>query len=354
MKIAVALSGGVDSAFSAYLLKKAGHEVFGLFMKNWEEKDKEDHCFAKKDFEDVVKICQSLDIPYYAINFVKEYWKKVFSTFIEDLKLGLTPNPDILCNQKIKFDVFYRKALMLGADRLATGHYCQTDGYRLFKGKDPSKDQSYFLCNIEASVLKNVLFPIGSYLKTKVRALSQEIGLPVFDKKDSTGICFIGKRPFKSFIEKYIPNQVGHFETLEGKIVGKHMGAIYYTIGQRRGMALGGPGKAWYVAAKNIKRNAVIVVQGENHPALFASTLFASKMHWIGDFPFSFPFHCSAKIRYRQKDSPCVIESLKDDKIHVTFLTPQRAITPGQTIVFYQEEVCIGGARIDKVVSNFF
>ncbi len=348
MKIAVALSGGVDSAFSAYLLKKIGYKVFALFMKNWEEKDEEKHCLAAKDFEDVIRICQVLDIPYYGINFTKEYWDGVFNTFIEDLKLGLTPNPDILCNQKIKFDLFHHKALMLGADRLATGHYCQTDGNQLLKGKDPKKDQSYFLCNIKASVLKDVFFPIGSYLKTDVRKLSKEAGLPVFDKKDSTGICFIGKRPFKSFMEKYIPNQEGHFETLEGKIVGKHMGASYYTIGQRKGMAIGGEGKAWYVASKDIKRNVVIVVQGENHPALFGSDLFASKMHWIGDFPSSFPFACSAKIRYRQEDTPCVIESIENERLHVTFSNPQRAITPGQAIVFYQGKVCLGGAQIDQ------
>ena len=348
MKIAVALSGGVDSSVSAYLLKKAGHDVFGLFMKNWEEKDASGHCHAEKDYEDVIKVCESLDIPYYGINFAEEYWNQVFTHFLEEIKQGYTPNPDILCNREIKFNVLYRKALALGADALATGHYSQTEDHRLLKGKDPGKDQSYFLYTLKSDILANVQFPIGHMLKSDVRKLAHDANIPVFDKKDSTGICFIGKRNFKEFLENYIPKKAGHFETLDGTVIGSHEGAVYYTIGQRKGMGIGGPGDAWFVAGKDIERNVVTVVQGSEHPALFSHELFATDISWIHEPPSSFPYACKAKIRYRQVEQPCVIESCKDGRMHVTFPQPMRAITPRQSIVFYDGETCLGGALIEK------
>lgn len=354
MKIAVALSGGVDSALSAYLLKKAGHDVFGLFMKNWEEKDAEGHCLSEKDYADVIKVCETLDIPYYGINFVKKYWELVFTHFLQELKKGYTPNPDILCNREIKFKVLYEKALNLGADALATGHYCQTENGRLLKGRDQGKDQSYFLYAVKANVLKNVYFPIGNMLKCEVRQMAYQVGIPVFDKKDSTGICFIGKRNFKTFLEKYIPNRSGHFETLDGKIVGSHEGAAYYTIGQRKGIGIGGLGEAWFVVDKDIERNVVIVAQGSEHPALFSHELFANEISWIDKKPMSFPYTCKAKIRYRQIEELCTIKSVKRGRMHVYFPEPMRAITPRQSIVFYEGQVCLGGAMIEKAGPSLF
>lgn len=354
MKIAVALSGGVDSSVSAYLLKQAGHDVFGLFMKNWEEKDDEGHCLSEKDYEDVVRICEVLDIPYYGVNFAEEYWDQVFSHFLKEIQLGYTPNPDILCNREIKFNVLYKKALALGAEALATGHYCQTIKGQLLKGKDPSKDQSYFLYTVKHDILQNVLFPIGGMLKPDVRQLAHDVGIPVFDKKDSTGICFIGKRNFKAFLENYIPKQPGHFETLEGKVIGTHEGAVYYTIGQRKGMGIGGPGDAWFVVGKDIERNVVTVAQGSEHPALFAHELFATDMSWVKEPPKDFPYSCHAKIRYRQEEHPCTIESMDGHRMHVTFPQPERAITPRQSIVFYDGEVCLGGALIEKAGPSLY
>lgn len=347
MKIAVALSGGVDSSVTAYLLKQAGHDVFGLFMKNWEEKDTDGHCLAEKDYQDVIQVCEVLGIPYYGVNFAEEYWNQVFTGFLEEIKLGYTPNPDILCNREIKFNALYKKALALGADVLATGHYCQTENGLLLKGCDPGKDQSYFLYTVKKEILKQVLFPIGAYLKPDVRKIAEEARLPVFDKKDSTGICFIGKRNFKDFIEKYVPNEDGPLETVEGKTVGTHTGAYYYTIGQRKGMGIGGPGDAWFVVGKEMSRNAVIVAQGKDHPALFSYTLTATDLSWV-DAPPTFPFKCRAKIRYRQNDQACTVEKLESDKVLVTFELPQRAITPRQSIVFYNQDVCLGGAMIES------
>jgi len=346
MKIAIALSGGVDSSLAAYLLKKAGHTVFGLFMKNWEEKDDEGNCHAQKDYEDVIKVCERLDIPYYGVNFTKEYWEEVFTHFLNEIKLGYTPNPDILCNREIKFNLLYKKALSLGADALATGHYCQTQDGMLLKGKDPLKDQSYFLYTIKSDILENVLFPIGNMLKPAVRQMAEDVSIPVFDKKDSTGICFIGKRNFKEFLENYIPNEPGHFETLDGKVIGSHVGAVYYTIGQRKGVSIGGPGEAYYVTGKDIKRNVVFVAQGSEHPALFSNELFATDISWVKEPPPHLPYRCKAKVRYRQREQPCTIESIDQGRMHVTFPQPMRAITPRQSIVFYKGSTCLGGAII--------
>jgi len=345
--VAVGLSGGVDSSVAAYLLKKKGYKVFGLFMKNWQDKDS--NCQAKKDFEDVVSICEKLKIDYYTINYEKEYWDFVFSKCLEEFKLGLTPNPDILCNKEIKFNLFLKKALELKADFLATGHYAQNvflnDEHYLTKAEDLNKDQTYFLYTLKSSVLKKILFPIGHLTKKEVREIAKEKNFLNHDKKDSTGICFIGKRKFKDFLSNFISYQPGEIKTLDNKTVGKHQGLSFYTIGQRKGLNIGGKGDAWYVANKDIKNNFLIVVQGKNHPALFSQKLIATKMSWIND-QTNINRLLKAKIRYRQEDQDCTVDEIKEDKIYVTFQRPQRAVTKGQSIVFYQNNTCLGGGII--------
>lgn len=341
------MSGGVDSSVSAFLLKEQGYDVLALFMKNWEEKNGQGICQSAQDFEDVTSVCKQLDIPYYSVNFVKEYEELVFKEFLGELELGHTPNPDILCNREIKFKLFMEKALQLGADYLATGHYAQIDRASgdLLKGQDPQKDQSYFLYTLKEEILKKVLFPIGDLEKSEVRKIAKREGLSVHDKKDSTGICFIGKRDFKTFISRYIPYQKGHFETLDGKIVGVHEGAAYYTIGQRKGIGIGGAGDAWFVVGKEMARNVVFVEQGTDHPSLYSKRLIADQLSWVGTPPL-IPFTCKAKIRYRQMDQECVIEKMENGQISVNFLEPQRAITPRQSIVFYDGRRCLGGGMI--------
>ena len=348
MKICVAMSGGVDSSTTAYLLKEEGHDVFGLFVVNWEEKDHQGQCLAQSDYEDMIRVCHVLDIPYYRINFAADYSKRVFSQFLSEIKQGYTPNPDILCNREIKFDLLFKYALALGADALATGHYCQVQGGKLLKGKDPNKDQSYFLYTIKQEVLKRVLFPIGHLCKSKVRAIARQANLPVAEKKDSTGICFIGKRDFKRFLINYIPTQEGVFKTLDGQVVGTHQGAVFYTIGQRKGLGIGGEGGPWFVVDKDINENSVTVAQGTNHPALFHSYLTATDLSWIASCPPHIPCTLQSKIRYRQQETPCTIESIDQNRIHVAFKIPQRAITPRQSIVFYDQEVCLGGGMIES------
>ena len=339
--IVVGMSGGVDSSLTAALLKESGAHVIGLFMKNWEEK-----CPLEDDYEDVATVCDQLQIPFYTVNFAKEYWDNVFSKCLLEYQKGLTPNPDILCNREIKFKVFFDKAMELGADYLATGHYCQVGPHAtLLRGVDPDKDQSYFLYTVKQEILKKVLFPIGHLPKAKVRAMAYERGLCTAAKKDSTGICFIGKRNFKQFLSNYLKPNPGHFETPEGDIVGQHDGIAYYTIGQRRGLSIGGPGEAWYIAGKDAKRNVVTVVQGEDHPLLYQTTLIANEESFISQTP-PFPLHCTAKVRYRQTDAPCLVERLDSGHLKVTFETPQKAITPRQSIVFYQGPLCLGGAMI--------
>ncbi|OGN56497.1 MAG: tRNA 2-thiouridine(34) synthase MnmA [Chlamydiae bacterium RIFCSPHIGHO2_12_FULL_44_59] len=337
--VVVGLSGGVDSSVSALLLKRLGYNVIGLFMKNWEE---EGQCKAAEDYEDVVKVSTKLGIPHYSVNFTKEYRETVFQDFLVSYKAGYTPNPDILCNREIKFKVFLEKALELGADYLATGHYCQRDpDGRLLRGEDPTKDQSYFLHAVSQKALQKVLFPIGDKRKSEVRKMAKEQGLATAEKKDSTGICFIGKRAFKPFLEDYLQPQPGPFETLDGTVVGTHDGIQFYTIGQRKGMKLGGEGDAWYVVDKDVPRNAVIVVRGANHPALFSDWLRASHFTWIAETPL-LPLRCTAKVRYRQEDTPCTLLESGE----VLFDKPQRAVTPGQSIVFYEGKLCLGGAII--------
>jgi tRNA-specific 2-thiouridylase len=351
--VIVGMSGGVDSSVCAALLKEEGYNVVGLFMKNWEEFDEHGVCESSKEYADVVAVCEKLDIPYYSVDFIKEYRDQVFSHFVEEYKLGFTPNPDVLCNREIKFKVFFEKARELGADFLATGHYCQKDlvngEYVLKKGADPLKDQSYFLYTIKSEILKHVLFPIGHLPKTEVRRIATKYDLATKDKKDSTGICFIGERNFKNFLSNYVTFEDGNFETLDGIVVGRHTGATYYTIGQRKGLGLGGQGEAWFVIGKDIKRNVVIVERGETHPALYADSLTATDLSFTnGAFNKLLPFKCTAKIRYRQADQGCTIIDIIGDKILVEFDVPQRAITPRQSIVFYDGDQCMGGAMIEK------
>lgn len=350
MKIAVALSGGVDSATSLYLLKQQGHDLFGLFMKNWEE-EKDGACISEKDAEDARAVCDLLDVPFYVVNFSEEYWNNVFAYFLKEIEMGHTPNPDILCNREIKFKVLFEKAKALGADSLATGHYSQTENGKLLKGNDPGKDQSYFLYTVKEKVLRSVLFPIGHLEKGEVRQIAKNAALPVFNKKDSTGICFIGKRNFREFLEKYIPHEPGDIVTVEGKKVGTHDGIYYYTIGQRKGMGIGGAGEAWFVAGKDKTNRKLIVAQGENHPALFAPSLSATEISWVADKP-SFPLRCKAKIRYRQTEEPCTAVQ-EGETLLVHFDTPQRAITPRQSVVFYDGNICLGGAIIKEPQNGY-
>lgn len=356
--VVIGMSGGVDSSVSALLLKEQGYRVIGLFMKNWEEKDENGVCRSAYDYEDVRRVCEQIDIPYYAVNFVEEYWKQVFTQFIADFQKGWTPNPDILCNREIKFKVFLDKAMELGADFLATGHYCQNlvdhNGHPcLVKGNDPNKDQTYFLYTLNRRILSRVLFPIGGLEKSEVRRLARQHELATSEKKDSTGICFIGERDFRSFLSQYVAIQPGNFETLQGKSVGKHMGTAYYTLGQRKGLGIGGAGEAWFVVGKDLERSVVYVEQGADHPALYCDDLVATDLSWIGEQP-SLPFTCHAKVRYRQGDQACTIRSIENGQAFVTFDSPQRAVTPGQSIVFYDGSTCLGGGIIQQPGPSYF
>lgn len=342
--VVVGMSGGVDSSVSAFLLKEAGYQVIGLFMKNWEETDERGVCKASKEYEDVQRVSQQLGIPCYSVNFVEEYRESVFAQFLADYQAGLTPNPDILCNREIKFKVFLDKAMSLGADFLATGHYCRLDEKSLLlKGSDPDKDQSYFLHAVNQEAFKRVLFPIGHLTKKEVRSIARKANIATAEKKDSTGICFIGKRDFKPFLSQYLKGKPGPFQTLDGQEVGRHDGVAFYTLGQRKGMGLGGEGEAWFVVGKDLARNVVYVERGASHPALYADELYAPHLTWIGKPPSDHPFRCSAKVRYRQKDQSCTL-FLSDGR--VVFDSPQRAITPGQSVVFYENDRCLGGGTI--------
>lgn len=357
--VVVAMSGGVDSSVTALLLKQQGYKVIGMFMKNWEEKDDQGSCRASLDFEDVVRVCEQIDIPYYSVNFTKEYWDHVFTQFLQEFRLGYTPNPDVLCNREIKFKVLLEKALQIGADGLATGHYCRIESqggrYSLLKGADQTKDQSYFLYTIQEKTLHKVMFPVGSVLKKDLRRIAKLHGLATSDKKDSTGICFIGKRDFKEFLSQHIAYHPGDFETMEGKLIGQHDGMAYYTPGQRKGMGIGGPGDAWFVAGKDPIRNVVKLVQGARHPALYCDELTATELSWIsGAPPVSLPFFCKSKVRYRQPDQDCVITKIENGRVHVQFAIPQRAVTPRQSIVFYDDAVCLGGGIIEAPGLSYY
>ncbi|MBS0654513.1 MAG: tRNA 2-thiouridine(34) synthase MnmA [Verrucomicrobia bacterium] len=355
--IVVGMSGGVDSSVTALLLKEMGYTVIGMFMKNWEE-EINGVCSSAHDFEDVTRVATQIGIPYYAINFAKEYKEQVFAHFLSELEKGHTPNPDILCNREIKFKLLLDACKKMGAEGLATGHYaqnCFTEGsFSLCNSLDASKDQTYFLYTLNQEILKQVLFPLGGLLKSEVRARARAAGLPVAEKKDSTGICFIGNRDFRAFLQQHLAFRPGQFRTLDGRKIGTHQGVAYYTIGQRRGLAIGGPGDAWFVVGKNVEENIVFIEQGSTHPALYADQLVASSASWVsGMAPLPLPFTLEAKIRYRQPNQPCIIENIDGDKLYVSFPTPQRAITIQQSIVFYHEGRCLGGAVIDQVGPSY-
>jgi len=352
----IGMSGGVDSSVAAYLLQRQGYAVQGLFMKNWDEDDDAEHCSAAQDLADAQAVCDRLGLTLHTRNFATEYWDQVFAFCLEEFRAGRTPNPDVLCNREIKFKVFLEQALALGAEKMATGHYArvaQRDGRRqLLKALDLDKDQSYFLYALRQEQLTHALFPLGELTKPAVRALAAEQGFGTHDKKDSTGICFIGERKFKEFLSRYLPAQPGDIVTPEGKTIGRHDGLMYHTLGQRKGLNIGGRRDAteqpWYVAAKNVQQNTLTVVQGDQHPLLFSQTLTAEQLNWIAGEPPALPLRCVAKTRYRQADQACIIEFVNTDTCRVRFDAPQRAVTPGQSVVFYQGDECLGGGIITR------
>lgn len=365
--VVVGLSGGVDSSVTALLLKQQGFDVSAIFMKNWNEDDADGYCPAEEDFADAQSIAAELNIPFHGVNFAPEYWDTVFSYFLTEYKAGRTPNPDILCNKEIKFKVFLDYALAQGAQKIATGHYArvkeENGQFYLLKGKDNSKDQSYFLYTLGQYPLSKTLFPVGELDKTEVRHLAEQYHLATWDKKDSTGICFIGERDFNKFLSQYLPAKPGEMVTPEGEVVGQHQGLMYHTLGQRKGLGIGGrkssskhtsekAGQPWFAAKKELKKNQLIVVQGKDHPLLYSSTLTASKLHWVSGKAPQVPFHCTAKTRYRQPDQSCTITAIEktDNHTHcvVEFDTLQFAVTPGQSVVFYRDEVCLGGGVINS------
>ncbi len=359
MTIMVGLSGGVDSSVAALRLIEQGHRVEGLFMKNWEEDDSSEYCSAAEDLADATAVAQTLGIKLHTVNFSSEYWDRVFSHFLDEYRAGRTPNPDVLCNREIKFKAFLDYALQLGAKAIATGHYAgiekHDDGYQLIRAKDDNKDQTYFLYLLNQHQLSHARFPLWDIDKTDVRAMALKAGLQTHNKKDSTGICFIGERRFGDFLSQYLPAQPGNIETPEGEKLGTHQGLMYYTIGQRQGLGIGGvkgSGETpWFVAAKDLQRNVLIAVQGKQHPLLFAPALLAKQIHWIAQPP-RLPMRCLARCRHRQPLQPCSVTLQEHDTLHVAFDEPQRAITPGQAIVFYQQQVCLGGATIEQASGN--
>lgn len=355
-RVVVGMSGGVDSSVTALLLKQQGYDVIGIFMKNWDDTDEFGHCTAEEDAEDVRRVCEQLDIPYYTVNFEKQYFDKVFAYFLEEYKRGRTPNPDVMCNREIKFGEFLNKALDLGADYVATGHYARVvleDGvYKLLRGVDNNKDQTYFLNALSQEQLSKAMFPIGHLPKPEVRRLAEEAGLYTAKKKDSTGVCFIGERNFKEFLSNYLPAKAGDMvDIATGEVKGRHDGLMYYTLGQRQGLGIGGSGtgEPWFVADKDLDKNILYVVQGDQHPSLYSTSLIASGINWISgaDKLPDGPFRCSAKFRYRQPDQGVTIIPQADGTLHVEFDQPQKAITPGQAVVFYQGEECLGGGTIE-------
>lgn len=352
-RVVVGMSGGVDSSVAAYLLKEEGYDVIGIFMKNWDDTDEFGVCTATQDYEDVIRVCNQIGIPYYAVNFEKEYWDKVFTYFLDEYKAGRTPNPDVMCNKEIKFKAFLDHALKLGADYLATGHYARIaykDGeYKMLRGKDENKDQTYFLNQLNQEQLSKVLFPLGHLTKQEVREIAKKAGLATATKKDSTGICFIGERNFKEFLKQYLPAQPGRMETLDGEYKGDHDGLMYYTIGQRHGLGIGGSGEPWFVIGKDLKRNVLYVGQGFHNEALYSDEIIATNISWTSDKEKTSPIRCTAKFRYRQPDHGVTVELLDNQKARIIFDEPIRAVTPGQAVVFYDGEECLGGGTIDQV-----
>ncbi|GIN38609.1 MULTISPECIES: tRNA 2-thiouridine(34) synthase MnmA [Heyndrickxia] len=352
-RVVVGMSGGVDSSVAALLLKEQGYDVIGIFMKNWDDTDEFGVCTATEDYNDVIRVCNQIGIPYYAVNFEKQYWEKVFTYFLDEYKAGRTPNPDVMCNKEIKFKAFLEHAMNLGADYLATGHYARVafqDGeYKMLRGLDENKDQTYFLNQLTSEQLEKVLFPIGDMDKKRVREIALEANLATAKKKDSTGICFIGERNFKEFLSNYLPAQKGKMTTLSGKPMGEHDGLMYYTIGQRHGLGIGGSGEPWFVVGKDLKENILFVEQGFDHDSLYSNSITAVNVSWVSKNMNEKEFTCTAKFRYRQPDNKVTVKVLANNEVEVVFDEPIRAVTPGQAVVFYNGEECLGGGTIDKV-----
>ena len=351
MRVVVGMSGGVDSSVAAYLMKQQGHEVLGVFMNNWEEKDDRGVCTSQRDWDDVRRVCDTIDIPYYSVNFAREYKERVFAHFLEEYQKCRTPNPDVLCNREIKFNVFLKFAENLGAEKLVTGHFAnlgQQDGrVTLLRARDENKDQTYFLYMLGQRALSRACFPVGGLLKSEVRQIARQQGLPTSEKKDSTGVCFIGERDFRAFLKTYLPAQGGDMVDESGRVVGHHEGLMYYTLGQRRGLGIGGGGNGqrWFVIEKDVRNNRLIVSQGEDD-RLYASKADASEATWISGEAPGAEMECMVRLRHRQPLQKCRIH-ISGDRVHMEFDQPQRAVTPGQSAVFYQGDVCLGGAIVD-------
>lgn len=361
-RIVVGMSGGVDSSVAALLLKRQGYDVVGVFMKNWDEKDENGTCTAAEDWNDVQDVCARIDIPCYSVNFEKEYYDRVFAYFLEEYRVGRTPNPDVLCNREIKFKAFLDYAMKLGATHMATGHFVKKDvrdGHTvLLRGDDPAKDQSYFLYMLKERQLERALFPVGGLTKGQVRAIAQENGLSTFKKKDSTGVCFIGERNFRRFLQGFLPMQPGDMRTEDGKKVGEHIGLAYYTLGQRRGLGIGGSGdgRRWFVIDKDLQNNVLVVAQGEDSPRLYSRYILASQPTWVaGEAPAGQgePMRLTARFRYRQPDQPVTV-TLRGGELLIEADELQRAVTPGQSVVLYQGDVCLGGGIAEKAAMEPF
>ena len=353
-RVAVGMSGGVDSAVAALLLKEQGYDVIGIFMKNWDETVDGEECTAAEDYDDVRACCESIGIPYYTVNFEQEYWERVFQHFLREYQRGRTPNPDVMCNSEIKFAAFKDFTMSMGAQAFATGHYARLsheNGVHLLKGADPNKDQSYFLCMLTQQQLENAMFPIGELEKPAVREIARQHGIAVAEKKDSTGICFIGERKFKEFLKKFLPAMPGEMRTMDGEYIGPHDGLMYYTLGQRRGLNIGGrgTGERWFVVKKDLANNVLYVEQGADSPLLYSAALVTEPFHFINE-PQEEEFVCKAKFRYRQPDQGVRVKKLADGKLHIEFEEKQRAVTHGQYAVLYQGDECLGGGVIEEVI----
>jgi tRNA-specific 2-thiouridylase len=350
-KVVVGMSGGVDSSVAAWLLKEQGFEVVGLFMKNWEDDDTDEYCTAREDLIDAVAVADRLGIDIDAVNFSAEYRERVFHNFLSEYQAGRTPNPDVLCNAEIKFKAFLDHALSMGADWIATGHYARVrrtpHGYELLKAADASKDQSYFLYRLNQAQLARTLFPLGEWRKREVRELARKLELANHAKRDSTGICFIGERPFREFLMRYLPTAPGPIQSVDGREVGTHQGLMYYTIGQRHGLGVGGAGEAWYVAGKDLPANRLLVAQGHDHPVLYRNSLRAAQLSWIASHTPPAPQAYAAKTRYRQADAACTLLQSQDDRCEIAFEQAQWAVTPGQSVVLFSGDVCVGGGIIE-------
>jgi tRNA-uridine 2-sulfurtransferase len=350
-KVVVGMSGGVDSSIAAWLLQQQGFEVSGLFMKNWEDDDTDEYCTSREDLIDAVAVADRIGIEIDAVNFSAEYRERVFNNFLSEYQAGRTPNPDVLCNAEIKFKAFLDHALSMGADWIATGHYAKVrrtaQGCELLKAADAGKDQSYFLYRLNQAQLSRTLFPLGEWLKRDVRELARKLGLANHAKRDSTGICFIGERPFREFLMRYLPTAPGPMQSVDGAELGTHQGLMYYTIGQRHGLGVGGAGEAWYVAGKDLNANRLLLAQGHDHPALYRSRLAATQLSWIAGYAPHWPQAYAAKTRYRQADAECTLVRTETDRCEVEFGQAQWAVTPGQSVVVYAGDVCLGGGIIE-------